>query len=238
MAARIELNLPDLPEVPISLGAQPPPERRRAPRPRPPWPTRLRDALTSYLPLLLMVLLALGSWWLVKNSPAPATPRGAKPAGGEPDYTMRGFTIQRYAADGLLQLTLEGRELHHYPQSDRIEIEELQLTANGPDGRQTLATARKAVSDGKGSRVQLLGGAQVRGRTADGQRVEVDSEFLELETESQRVRTDRPVQLRVGTTAATAGGLVWDNRQRQLELQPPIRAVLQPRSPAAEGSPR
>jgi lipopolysaccharide export system protein LptC len=228
--AGIELNLPDLPEVPIRLGpdgdaAQP--QHRRV---RQPWPLRLREVITAYLPLLMMVLLALGSWWLVKNSPQPPSPKTTRLASGEPDYTMRGFTVQRFGREGQLRLTLEGRELHHYPDTDRIEIAELKLIALAPDGRQVLATARQALSNGRGTEVQLRGGAQLRSRTADGQPVEIDSEFLQVFTETERVVTDRAVRLRMGTTQATAGGLVWDNRERVLELKPPIRAVLQLRA--------
>ncbi len=39
----VELHLPDLPEVPLSVG--PPPGT--PPRPRMPWHLRLRDALSS-----------------------------------------------------------------------------------------------------------------------------------------------------------------------------------------------
>lgn len=238
-AAGIELNLPDLPEVPIRLGHEgPPPGPPAARAVRQPWPARVRETLVSYLPLLLMVLLALGSWWLVKNSPQPQAPRETQLQAGQPDYTMRGFTVQRFAAGGSLQLTLEGRELHHYPDSDRIEIEELRLTALGADRRPAVATARRALSDGKARDIQLLGGAQLRSRTADGTPLEIDSEFLRFETDAQRVTSDRQVKLRVGSTQATAGGLIWDNRTRSLELKPPIRAVLQPRVVVDEAATR
>jgi lipopolysaccharide export system protein LptC len=227
-AAGIELNLPDLPEVPIRLGTEPP--RGPGPRVRQRLADRLRDALTAYLPLLLMVLLALGSWWLVKNSPQPQPERQARPVSGEPDYTMRGFSLQRFGPDGRLQVTLQGKQLHHYPQNDRIEIEELHLTAEAPSGRPTLATARKAISNSKASEVQLMGGAQIRTRTAAGQPVEIDSEYLQLFTESERVVTDKPVRARVGPNIMRAGGLVYDHKNAQLELKPPVRAELQPQS--------
>ncbi len=231
-AGGIELNLPDLPEVQIRLGPDAP--KPDQPRPsRPPWGIRLRDALTSYLPLLLMALLALGTWWLVKNSPQPQRPREARPVSLEPDYTLRGFTLQRFAADGALQITLVGRQLHHYPADDRIEIEELTLTVDGPGAARTVATARRALTDGKASEVRLLGGAQVRGTLADGQPVEVDSDDLRYVARSRRITSDEPVQLRVGSSVVRAGGLVWDNTAQVLELRPPIRAVLQvPRGPA------
>lgn len=222
----IELNLPDLPEVQIRLGPDAPkPDQPRALRG--PWGVRLRDALTSYLPLLLMAVLALGTWWLVKNSPQPERPREARPVSAEPDYTLRGFTLQRFGADGALQITLVGRQLHHYPIDDRIEIEELTLTVEGDGGARTVATARRALTDGKASEVRLLGGAQVRGTLEDGQPLEVDSDDLRFVARTQRITSDLPVELRVGTSVVRAGGLVWDNRGRVLELKPPIRAVLQ-----------
>ena len=113
-ASGIEVNLPDLPELSIGLGPDDGPrltpgEAGLAHRRRP-WGPRLRDALTTYLPFLLMVILALGSWWLVKNSPgAPKSTRAAVPA-GVPDYTLHGFTLQRYGKDGRLMLTLHGRQ--------------------------------------------------------------------------------------------------------------------------------
>jgi lipopolysaccharide export system protein LptC len=225
----LELNLPDLPEVPIRLGQ----ESLETPSPwprgrRPDWRVRIRDALTAYLPLLLMVLLALGTWWLVKNSPLPQAPTAARPTTGEPDYTLRGFGVQRFGADGRLEVTLEGRLLHHYPDSDRIQIEEVRLVSNSPDAPPTTASARSARSNGKGTDVELLGGAQLRSRTSDGQALEMDSEYLRLQTSLQRVSTDRPVVLRVGAQTIRAGGLVWNESTKSLELKPPIRAVLQP----------
>ena len=45
-----------------------------------PWPARVLDAVAAYLPLLVMALLALGSWWLVKNTPLPQAAREPAPA--------------------------------------------------------------------------------------------------------------------------------------------------------------
>ncbi len=234
-AAGIELNLPDLPEVPIRLGtpAEPTPPGESTRRARPPWRVRLRDALTAYLPLLLMVLLALGTWWLVKNSPQTVADEGPRPVSSEPDYTLNGFTVQRFGPDGSLQLTLEGRQLHHYPDSDRIEIEEVRLVADSPQAPGSVATARRALANSKATEVQLKGGAQYRGRTPEGLAVEIDSEYLLIHSARQRVSTDQDVLLRVGANRVRAGGLEWDHRTRVLELKPPIRAVLQPALGAA-----
>ena len=35
------------------------------------WVRRGRESVAVYLPVLLMGLLALGTWWLVRNAPQP-----------------------------------------------------------------------------------------------------------------------------------------------------------------------
>lgn len=217
----VELNLPDLPEVPISIGG---PAR---PRERMPWPLRLRNALTSYLPLLLMAALALATWWLVKNTPVAPPERSTAPAAGVPDYTMRSFSVQRFGADGALKVQLDGRELRHYPADDRIEVDEVQLRAVAPDGRITTANARRALSNGAASELQLQGGAEVFGTDSAGQPVEIRSEFLHAFLATEIVRTHLPVQVTQGTNRLSAGGLEYDARSRLMRFQGPVRAVLQ-----------
>ena len=43
------------------------------------------DRMSIYLPVLLMGLLALGTWWLVRNAPPVSLPRVDKVERHEPD---------------------------------------------------------------------------------------------------------------------------------------------------------
>jgi lipopolysaccharide export system protein LptC len=213
----VEIQLPDLPEIALAAPA----------RPAMPWFLRLRDTLSSYLPLLLMAALALGTWWLVKNTPGAPPVRSASVVRGVPDYSMRRFEVQRFAPDGRLTARLEGNELRHYPESDRIEVDELRLQAFLPDGRITTATARQAVSNGAASELELRGGAEVVGTDADGTPVTIRSEFLHAFIETEVVLTDVPVQVRHGRSLLQAGGLRYDGRRRLVDFQGPVRASLQ-----------
>ncbi len=220
----VELHLPDLPEVPITLG---PADAR--PRVRLPWHLRLRDALSSYLPLLLMALLALATWWLVKHSPRPPGAPEVAAVRQEPDYTMTQFSIERFDAGGRLKLRLEGDRLRHFPDSDRIEAEAVRIRAIAPDGRVTLARARKAVSNGDGSEVQLVGGAEVTSDDGSGVPLVMSSEFLHAFLVAERVKSHLPVIVTQGGREVRAGGLLYDHGQRRLDLQGPVRAVFAPR---------
>jgi lipopolysaccharide export system protein LptC len=234
---RAELHLPDLPEVPIAvqvptLGAATVP----SPRARVPWHLRLREAVSAYLPLLLMLLLALATWWLVKETPPPPPPAAERPPRSEPDYTMRQFALERFDAAGQLVLRIEGEALHHYPDTDRVEVERATIRALAADGRLTLATAARALGNGDGSELQLLGGAEVTSTTADGQPLRMTSEFLHAFLVTERVRTHLPVQVSVGASRVSAGGLDYDHAARRLELKGPLKAVLPARATRSGGA--
>jgi lipopolysaccharide export system protein LptC len=225
----VELHLPDLPEVPISLG----PARAAPSRVITPWHLRLRDALTSYLPLLLMAALALATWWLVKNSPRPVQATAERPVSSEPDYTMTQFAVERFDKTGRLKLRIEGAQMRHFPDTDRLEIEEAQIRAFAPDGRMTLATAKRALGNGDGSEIQLLGGAEVTTQDEVHGPLVMQGEFLHAYLLKERVVTHLPVLVRHGGTEMQAAGLQYDHVTRRLDLKGPLRMVLAPKgSPA------
>jgi lipopolysaccharide export system protein LptC len=222
-----------------SLGVLPPPapqvERRRT---RLAWHLRLAAAFSSYLPVLLMGVLALGTWWLVKNTPLPETDKPAAPARHEPDYSMTRFTVQRFAADGAMRVQIEGDQLRHFPDTDTLEIENPRIRAVAPDGRVTLASARRALSNGDGSEIQLSGGAQVqREALAGDEPIEFRSEFLHAFLNTERVRSHLPVVVKRGATELRADGMEYDNLARVIDLKGRTRAVFAPPSPGGRTAP-
>ncbi|MDP1647199.1 MAG: LPS export ABC transporter periplasmic protein LptC [Rubrivivax sp.] len=224
----VELHLPDLPEVPISLGIEPGPTRAARP-----WSLRVRDALSAYLPLLLMALLALVTWWLVKNSPPPPGVAVEQPLSQEPDYTMTVFSLDRFDISGRLKLRIEGERMRHYPATDRIEIDAVQIRAISPEGRVTLAHAERAIGNGDGSEVQLLGGAEVTSEDASGAPLLMRGEFLHAFLVTERVKSHLPVLVRSAGTEMRAAGLEYDHATRRLDLKGPMRAVMPARAPQA-----
>jgi lipopolysaccharide export system protein LptC len=226
----VELHLPDLPEVPLALTlpGQPAPAGA-APRRAMSWHLRLGEALGSYLPLLLMALLALASWWLVKNAPRPPGEAPPRVVSDEPDYVMNGFALERFGADGRLLLRIQGRELRHLPASDRIEIDGATIQAWSPEGRLTVARAERAGGPANGRELHLEGAAEVRGEDAAGVPFLMQGESLHAFFDSGRVRSERPVRVRHGSTELRAAGLDYDHAGERLQLTGPLRVQLTPR---------
>jgi lipopolysaccharide export system protein LptC len=225
----VQLHLPDLPEVPLSLGGEAAP----SPVARGDWRLRASALLGSALPLMLMGLLALGTWWLVKNSPSAPSSRAPFPPVHVPDYTMERFTIQRYDASGRMSVSIEGEHLRHFPDTDVLEIDTVHVRAVNEDGRITLATARQGILSGDGSSAQLLGGARVSGLDTQGRPIEFEGEHLFADLKGRKLRADRPVHVRQDRSEFSAGSASYDEATGLILLAGPAKAVLMPVASAA-----
>lgn len=191
------------------------------------WTRRWFDLLSAYLPLLLMALLALGTWWLVKNTPVSEPGRAPVAVRHEPDYTMTRFMVQRFTANGLLHVQLEGDVMRHYADTDTLEIDNPRIQIFGVDRRVTLATARMALSNRDGSEVQLSGGAHVVRESGPGEDpIEFRGEFLHYFEYTERVQSHLPVLVTRGASQVRADGMTYDNLSRILDFKGHVRAVL------------
>lgn len=194
-----------------------------------PWPMRLLDLASAYLPLLMMAALALGTWWLVRNAPRVEAAREAVAPRHEADYVMTNFVVQRFASDGSLRTQIEGDRLRHYPDDDTIEIDDPRIRAIGNDGVVTLASARKALANGDGSEVQLIGDAQITRPAHDGEEeIEFRGPFLQAFRNVERIRSHLPVVVTQGQSVLRAGGMEYDNLARVVDLQGHTSATFVP----------
>ncbi|MEG2045719.1 MAG: LPS export ABC transporter periplasmic protein LptC [Comamonas sp.] len=187
------------------------------------------ENLSLYLPVLLMALLALGSWWLVRN--APSAPRAAqeRPVSHDPDYTMTQFMVKDFDIQGRMQSEIRGDRGDHFPDTDTMEIQNVDMRGYAPDGAKTTATAKKGISNSDASEVQLWGNAVViRQPLPPKSPMQFEGEFLHAWTQEERVKSHLPVVLTQGKDRFTADQLDYDNVSRVVQMQGRVRGVLEP----------
>jgi lipopolysaccharide export system protein LptC len=206
--------------------------------------TLLRDGLdrvTIYLPVIVTALLALGTYWLVRNAPKLLEPTVKEAPTHEPDFFMRGFVIKNFLPTGELRSELFGKEGRHFPDNDTLEVDQVRMRSISPDGLITRATADRGLSNGDGSEVQLFGNAVVvrdAATTPSGRatpRLEFRGDFLHAYLDTERVTSNKPVTLIRGTDRFTADTLDYDNLSGVANLQGRVRGQLVP-SAAAPGA--
>jgi lipopolysaccharide export system protein LptC len=193
-----------------------------------PRSVRVRHALLGNLPLFLMALLAAATWWLVQSTPAPEHDRAPAEVRHEPDYEMRGFSVQHHAAAGPARGVVEGDMVRHYPDTDTLEIDGVRLRWRDDGGHTLRATAARAVVDGDGDEVRLSGGATVVRDllSAEETPLTFTSEEMVFDRRADQVRSARPVTLRQGQSVIEARSLVYDHADGRLELQGAVKGRL------------
>jgi lipopolysaccharide export system protein LptC len=197
---------------------------------------RAWDRLSVYLPLVLMGLMAMTTYWLVRNTPAvddaelEAAPRHV------PDYFMREFSVKVFGDDGKLKSEMVGIEGRHFPDTDTLEIDQPRIRILGAEGRVTTAVAALGLINSDGSEAQLFDKAVVvREASTNAQgvvtpRSELHSDFLHLFANTEQVRSHLPVVLvrGAGDRFTSQEGLDYDNLDQVMQLKGRVRGTLLP----------
>ena len=193
---------------------------------------RVWDRLAIYLPLVLMGLLALLTYWMVRITPTVPEARAAKPQAHEVDFFMRGAVVKTYDDQGRLQNQLSGEEMRHFADTATIEVDQPRWQGLSAQGRVTRAQARRGLSKDDGSEVQLIGQAVVMReafRNGPGQQLpaqEFRGEFLHIFADDERLRSHLPVEFSSGGDHFTADSFSYDHQLQVVELQGRVRARI------------
>jgi lipopolysaccharide export system protein LptC len=197
---------------------------------------RWADRFAAYLPILLMGLMAMTTYWLVRNTPVMTEATPEQVPRHVPDYYMRDFSVKVFGADGRLKSEVVGTEGRHFPVTDTLEIDEPRIRILNADGRLTTAVAKRGLINADGSEAQLFDKAVVvREASTNKQgvalpRTELQSDFLHMFTNTEEVRSHLPVVLVRGDgNRFTGDGLAYDNLGRVIELTGRVRGTLLPR---------
>jgi lipopolysaccharide export system protein LptC len=191
--------------------------------------------MSVYLPVILMGFIALGTYWLARNTPTAGPTQAPVKARHDPDSFMRRFTVRSFDASGRLKNEIYGVEARHYPDTDTVEIDKPRMRSVGRDGDITVATAKLAVSNADGSEVQLIGDAVVtRDATTDGSkpkpRMEIRGEYLHVYVNTERVTSNKPVEITRGDDRLAGDSMTFNNVTDVLEMTGHVHGTVMPRA--------
>ena len=195
---------------------------------------RAWDRLTIYLPVILMGLLALGTYWLARNTPTFSSPGVERIPTHEPDHFLRNFSVKSFDPAGRLKTEIHGVEARHYPDTDTTEIDGPRIRSYNQKGALTVATAKRALSNADGTEVQLMGDAVVTRTAFDAagkplEPMEIRGEFLHAFMDTEQVKSNQPVKLTRGGDVFVGDSMAYDNLDRVLQLDGRVRGTLQAR---------
>jgi lipopolysaccharide export system protein LptC len=195
--------------------------------------SRAWDRLSVYLPVVLMMLLALASYLLLRATPEPPKPPPERAVTHDPDYFMRRFSVKIFDPKGALTSEMYGTEAHHYPDTDTVVIDNARVRSFNTNKQLSTATAKQVTANGPGTEFELKGDAVVvrqAGRSVAGKRLsrmEFHGEHLKVSTKPEVVVSDQPVLLVRDADQITADTLDFRGDTTQVvELTGNVRAKL------------
>ena len=193
------------------------------------------DKASMYLPVLIMGLLALGTWWLVRNAPKPIAVDTEKVLQHDPDYFLKDFVIKNFEASGRLKSRLNGTTGEHFPDTDTLEIDDARMLSFTPDGRKTVGSSNRALSNGDGSEIQMFGQAVITREPMSASAnqkalpaMQLESEFLHIWPNEERVSTNKPVVMTRGSDKFTGDSMQYHHLDQILQMQGRVKGVIEP----------
>jgi len=191
---------------------------------------RLLDQLSLYLPLILMGVLALGSWWLVRSMPEMAHVDENKPARKEPDYRLEKFWVKSFDSTGRMTREVGGATGRHYPDVDELHIDQVRIYAESEKNVKMNAKAETGIATGDGERVTLIGQAvAIREADAQAPRTELRGERLLALPKQERLLSSDPVRITREGDVFTAQTLNFNSKTGEYQLEGRVRGMLAPR---------
>jgi len=188
----------------------------------------VRFSSTRLFPLLLMLALALLTFWLERTVREEQVHPSLRRH--DPDYRVEDFVITRFNAAGAQESTLSAAKMIHYPDDGSTELVAPRVVQARPnEPRMTLTADRGALSQ-DGEEVFLYGNVQlVREAGAGRPEARMHTNFLHVIGGKSLVRTDREVTVLEPGRALSGGAMEYRNDTAQLYLRGQVRGRFDPK---------
>lgn len=192
------------------------------------------ERLSVYVPVLLMGLLALASYWLLRSTPDTPVPAAKAAPVHIPTDVMRRFAVRTYGPGGALKSEVFGQEARLYPDDGSMEIDRSRIRSINPQGVVITALSQHAWTNSAHDEFVLTGDAVVvrdaitlsTGEKLE--RLEFQGQHLHVYSVTRRVVSEQPVVLIRGSNRITANQMDYTEhgRERVAVLTGRVRALL------------
>jgi lipopolysaccharide export system protein LptC len=181
---------------------------------------------TRVFPLVLMLALALLSFWLERTT--RVAPSASAPNRHEADYSVEHFTITDYGQDGSRESTLSAIRMVHYPDDDTTVLSAPQLVRTRTGQPRLVLSADRGTLSHDAEDIYLNDNVLlVRDARADVPEARMRTSYLHLQRTRGIATTDREVQIEEPGRMLAGRGMEYDNVARRLTLLSEVRGRIE-----------
>jgi len=178
------------------------------------------------VPGIAVLLLALAFFgFRGEDSPTAGTTATAE----QPRYVLRGAEWSSFDENGTLEFQGSATNIDYFD-DESARLHTFALSVFGAQGAPWTATAPEGYSPpGQRERLQLLGGAEGKGRWPDGEEMVFNTPQLWVDTKAETITTDEKVDLKSKSRTASARGLKVTGPKQEMSLLNEVEMRYVPR---------
>jgi lipopolysaccharide export system protein LptC len=181
--------------------------------------------------MLFAVFCAFGSFWLVQVMQGEENAHGVN-AGNEPDYIVDNFSWVRMSETGKPRYVISGERLTHRPVDNTALVDKpvvQSLTVEHPP--MTMTSDHAFVSQNQ-NQIDLTGNVDIqRPGSKTSQPLRIRTQALTVLPDEDIVKTDKPIDMKLGASSVAGIGMVANNATQQVHLGGRGQIIYPPRAP-------
>ncbi len=188
------------------------------------------------IPLVIMGLLTLASFWFLKKNIVDEPVQPPRIKNHAPDYVFTNAKLTVLNPDGTTKYRLLGREFKHYEDDASIDIAQPRLRLFNPKNPPLTVTANKAHVTGDLDIIELFINADIsRPAQLNSSGVVIDpllhlqSNYLKFFINDDKMNTNLPVRIQRGESVMTASqGATYDNVNQAISMFGNVQGTIAP----------
>jgi lipopolysaccharide export system protein LptC len=187
----------------------------------------MKNNRTSNLfPLLLILALAVMSFWLERAVQAPEYDKSGR-SRHDPDFIAEGFGITKMNTAGKPEYTLSAKRMLHYPDDESTSIETPLMVQLREGASPIEIRAERGLVSKNGEEASFRGNVVVLRQAGPGQsELRVQTEYLQIFPDRDLARTDKAVLITEGRSRLSGLGMEIHNKTRQFTLRSQVRGTF------------
>ena len=181
------------------------------------------NSLPTKFPMVLIILLAVFTFWLDKTVRPPSTGQDGDPR-RNPNYVIENFSALIVNHSNGVHQTLSAEKMLHYLDNDTTYLEQPRLI-NARPGMPIIRVRADRANLSSNNDVYLRGNVKVlRHNKGEGKMTMVTS-FLHIVPNDNIAKTDKPVTITEANTIINAVGMEYDDDTQIIRLLSKVKFV-------------
>ncbi len=192
-------------------------------------PALLAEFLQRHGALLGMVVLAIGSFWILWQL-EPDLFAGRRSQRHVPDFYMENFVTTTMDETGVPKRRVAAEYMAHFPDTDTYEFQRPDMLIYQPKGSPWNVRSERGWLSSSGDVMLLLGKVNIWRNSVDKQKsLDIRTEDLRVLPEREYGETDKPVAITTATTRTTGTGMRAFLAENRLEILNDVRTTYEPK---------